>query len=257
MIRALSFGAGVQSTAMLVLAARREIDYSLAIFADTGSEASDTLEYLNTEAWAFALHHGIELIHVRHPKETLYQNVMRQKGVSIPMRLTNGAPANRGCTRDWKVKPIAAELKRRGATPDNPATVALGISLDEFHRMKKSSIAWEVFDFPLIDLRMDRQDCLNIIEDAGLPTPPKSACWFCPFTSPQRWQDIRHDDPEWFRAAVQFERDKNKQLANLGKDPVWLTRFLRPLDEAITETGQMDMFQDDELTCDVAGYCGI
>jgi hypothetical protein len=38
-VRAISYGGGVQSTALLVLAARREIDFPLAIFANVGDDS--------------------------------------------------------------------------------------------------------------------------------------------------------------------------------------------------------------------------
>lgn len=248
-VRAISYGGGVQSTALLVLAAQREIDFPLAIFANTGddSEHPDTLRYVREVAMPYAAEHGIELVEVKHATETLYQRVMRQQGVTIPMRLPSGAPANRGCTRDFKVRPIAAEVKRRGATSDDPAIIALGISLDEWHRMKDSTVAHEVFAYPLIDRFMDRAACVALIERSGLPVPPKSACWYCPWTSRARWKDRQRNEPAIFAAAVQFERDVRAK----GID-VYLTDAGKPLDEAITEDGQMDMFAP---SCDIGGYC--
>lgn len=252
-IRAISLGAGVQSTALLVLAAQREIDFPLAIFANVGDDSENpaTIDYMHEYAIPYAAANGIELVTVRHEKETLYQKTMRQSGVSIPMRLPNtGAPAARGCTRDFKVAPIARELKRRGATRNEPATVALGISIDEWHRMKDSTVAHEVFAYPLVDRRMDRAACEAVIVAAGLPVPPKSSCWFCPWTSPTRWRSMMRNDPDTFARAVQFERDVNAKPGGLT---VWLTDALKPLDEAIQEDGQMELFNGP--TCDIGGYC--
>lgn len=50
------------------------------------------------------------------------------------MRMDNGAPGNRTCTSDYKIGVIARELRGMGATRENPATVALGISVDEIER---------------------------------------------------------------------------------------------------------------------------
>jgi hypothetical protein len=261
-LRAISYGAGVQSTAMLVLAAQGEIYYPLAIFANVGDRAEHpaSLSYFRDLAMPYAEANGIELLEMRataNGKERdLYDTIMRDgsRSIGIPVRMSNGAPGRRSCTVDFKVRRIASELKRRGATADSPATVALGISIDEYQRMRPSAIAWEVFDYPLVERRMTRQDCLNLIATAGLPEPAKSSCYFCPFHSSAHWQRMRQQEPALFAKSVEIERTINVRRTALGKDAVYMTRFGKPLDEAIVVTGQMDLF--DDATCDVAGYCG-
>jgi hypothetical protein len=263
-IQALSYGGGVQSTAMLVLAAQGEIPHRLALFSNVGddSEHPATLAYFHQVAMPYAEANGIELVELRKYRrtgesESLLQRLMRDdSSVGIPVRMSNsGAPGNRNCTLDFKIRVIAKELKRRGATKDDPADMALGISLDEYQRMRtESGIPHERLTYPLIDLRMSRQDCINLIESAGLPVPPKSSCWFCPFHSTSHWRRMLKDEPELFAQSADLERMLNERRRNLGKDPVWLTRFLRPLDEAVTDDGQLPLF-DDGGSCDIAGYC--
>jgi hypothetical protein len=36
--------------------------------------------------------------------------------------------------------------------------------------------------YPLFDWAFDRQRCVEVIREAGLPVPMKSACFFCPAT---------------------------------------------------------------------------
>lgn len=250
-IHATSYGGGVQSTALLVLMATGQLgeDWGpgkgIAIFANTGddSEHPATLAYVRNVAMPYAASHGIELVEVKHATETLYQKTLRQKGVTIPMRLPSGAPANRGCTRDFKIAPINRELKRRGATKANPAIVALGISVDEYQRMKSGGC------YPLIERRMDRAACEALIRDEGLPLPGKSACWFCPWTSPARWKVMLKSDAALFNRAVQFERDVNAK----GTVTVYLTDAGKPLDIAIVDDGQTSLF--DGASCDIGGYC--
>ena len=69
-IRAISYGGGVQSTALLVLAAQGEIDYPVALFANTGddSEHPATIRYLRDVAAPFAAAHGIELVELQRRK---------------------------------------------------------------------------------------------------------------------------------------------------------------------------------------------
>ena len=44
---------------------------------------------------------------------------------------------------------------------------------------------------------------------------------------------MRRDEPELFHKAADLEKLLNERRAILGKDPVWLTRFNKPLEEAI------------------------
>ncbi|MFJ6212306.1 hypothetical protein ACIQGZ_03095 [Streptomyces sp. NPDC092296] len=62
-MRAISYGGGVQSTALLVLAAKREIDYTTFLFANVGddSERPATLAYIRDFAAPFAADVGLEL----------------------------------------------------------------------------------------------------------------------------------------------------------------------------------------------------
>ena len=82
--------------------------------------------------------------------------------------------------------------------------------------------------------------------------PPKSSCYFCPFQTTRQWQELRKNDPTSFAQAVEMEGVINEHRAAMERDPVWLSAALRPLREAITDDGQLDMF---EGGCDVAGYC--
>lgn len=261
-MQVISYGGGVQSTALVVLAARNEIPHRLALFCNVGddSENPGTLVYVREQVVPWAAARGVEVRELQRVRrsgqtETLMQRIDRaERSVPIPMRMQNGAPGNRQCTGDFKIAVIAKELKRMGATKDDPAHVALGISIDEYQRMRTSNIAYEVLDYPLIDLRLDRAACQQMIVDAGLPPAPKSACWFCPFQSQASWKRMLKEQPEQFAAAVALERKMNDRRTTLGKDRVWMTTAGKPLDEAVIEDGQMDLWP---ATCDIGGYCFV
>lgn len=257
---AFSFGGGKQSMACLVLAVQGVIDCRLFLFANVGddSEHPDTVAYVRDVAIPYAEANGIELCTVRHKSRTLYEDGMREnRRVPLPVKLSNGAPGNRICTSDWKIRVIARELKRRGATKNAPWAVGLGISTDEAHRANYNSrIAWQTIEYPLLDLRINRANCVGIVERAGLPVPPKSACWFCPFQSNRRWHELRTQRPELFQAACDLETRFNEKRQAIGRDVVFLHRSLIPLIDAIqdTESTQLDLFESD--ICD-SGYCFV
>jgi hypothetical protein len=262
MLKAFSYGGGVQSTAALVLAAQGKIDYCTFLFCNVGddSENPETLAYIRDVALPFAQQHSIELHELQWIRrngevdETLYQRLTRpeSRSIGIPVRMSNGAPGNRSCTTDYKIRVVARWTRQHGATKDDPASVGIGISLDEFQRMRNDSgFAHQTLNYPLIDLRIDRMQCINIIRQAGLPVPPKSSCWFCPFHSLQTWQEMRQQQPVTFQKAVDLEKLLNERRTSLGRDQVWLTRKLKPLIEATTELTQESLFDD---VCE-SGYC--
>jgi hypothetical protein len=104
---------------------------------------------------------------------------------------------------------------------------------------------------------MNRADCATVIKEAGLPVPPKSACFFCPFHTTLTWREMRRDSPELFAKAVALENKLNERRARLNKPPVYLSHKLRPLSEIITEAPD-SLFADQEMAgqCD-SGHCFI
>lgn len=257
-----SYGGGVQSTAALVLAARGVIDFPVFLFANVGNDSEDpaTLDYLEQYAKPYAALHGIQLHELHRVRrdgthETLYGRLTRpgSRSLPIPVRMSNGAPGTRSCTVDFKIRVIGRWLKAHGASADNPATVGIGISLDEIQRVNnRRAMPYEQPTYPLLDHDppLRRHDCQQIIRAAGLPVPPKSACWFCPFRRPSTWAETRRDRPDLFHRACDLENLLNARRAALGKDPVYLTRFNRPLAAAVaTAQDTLPGFDDDAL-CD-------
>jgi hypothetical protein len=163
-----------------------------------------------------------------------------------------GAPGTRSCTADFKIAVVGKWLKAHGATADTPATVAIGFSTDEAHRAnRKRAQPYERPVFPLLELGLSRQDCINVIRRAGLPVPPKSACFFCPFHRPTEWQEMRRTDPELFDRAQLLEDTLNERRDTLGKDRCYLTRYGRRLSKAI-DGGQGVLFEGDGVFADGA-----
>lgn len=268
-LRTFGFGGGVQSMGALVLAAQGKLDYHTFLFCHTGEDSEDpaTLEYKARYAEPYAAMHGIELITIRYTRKrdgaqpTLLEAIESGRDI-IPMFIEmtrskdprrNGEPQrlSRTCTSDWKVAVATKWQKEHGATAQHPCVHGLGISLDEFHRMNTSKIAWQVLDYPLVSMRLTRQDCINIIESVGLPVPPKSACYFCPFHSINVWREMRDSRPDLFEKAVDLERRINERRAEKGIEPIYLNRRLVPLSQAVA--GHQESFDFDDA-CE-SGFC--
>jgi hypothetical protein len=268
MLKTFSFGGGRQSMAVLVLASQGKLNYDAFLFSNVGDDAEnpDTIKYFNEYALPFAEKHKLNLKEIhRIPKkgrnkgnkESLYQNLIleNRRTIEIPILMKNGAFGRRGCTHEFKIKVVGKWQKRNGATKDNPAITGIGISLDEYKRARnKAYYEWQILEYPLLDLRLTRDDCIKIIKESGLPVPPKSACWFCPFHSFQEWIELKKKKPELFQKAIDLEILLNKRRETLNKDEIFLTKKLVPLDKAFDN--QLELFDDVELTCDT-GHCFV
>jgi hypothetical protein len=165
----------------------------------------------------------------------------------------NGAPATRGCTSDFKIRVIRRWQRANGSCREDPAVTGLGISTDEFERARDNSgFDDQTLEYPLLQLNMNRKDCYSIIKEAGLPKPPKSACFFCPFHNAETWRRLRIERPDLFDKSVYLEQEINKKRDDLGKSKVWLSRYAKPLDLAISDQLSFDL--DGPEDCD-SGYC--
>ncbi len=262
--RYFSFGGGVQSMAALVLAVQGRVQYDAFLFSNVGhdSENPATIAYVENVAKPYAAANGVELVELQKRRRTgeavtiLRQLEHSHKSIDIPVYMGTGAPGNRNCTINFKMNVIGKYTKANGATEAAPAVVAIGISMDEIQRMhNKSAIAWQTLEYPLIDLRLYRRDCMRLIADAGLPVPPKSSCWFCPFHRRDEWVTMKREQPEQFAKAVALEQMLNARRATLGRDEIYLHASLQPLERAVGDQMAFD-FSESDMPCDT-GYCFI
>jgi hypothetical protein len=267
-MRIISYGGGVQSTALCVLATQGKIGHiDAALFSNVGddSEHPSTITFVREVMIPWCAERGLAVHELHRVKrnggtETLLQRLLKpgSRSLPIPVRMPDtGAPGTRNCTADFKIKVVTKWLKAHGATTDTPADVCIGFSTDEAHRASnRSPSPYEIPVYPLLDLRLSRTDCKNVISRAGLPVPPKSACFFCPFHRPAMWSKMRRDEPALFWKSADLEQTLLARREMLGKDPVYLTRFGKPLAEAIAErqTDLPGLLDPDTDSCD-DGYC--
>lgn len=262
-LRAISYGGGRQSTALVVLAAQGVIDFPLAIFSNVGDRAEnpETIRYVGQHVVPWLRDQAnVELVQTRWIDRTgkerdLYDDLVNpdHRTIDIPVYMEGGAPGNRKCTTRYKIEVVGRELKKRGASAANPCTVAVGFSTDELRRLSsRRHEDWERPVYPLIDLGISTADCARIVADAGLPPAPKSSCWFCPFQRPAQWAEKRRDRPAQFARAVDLEDRINAKRETFGKDPVYLSGTKRRL-VLLPEAGP-SMFPEGPETCD-DGYC--
>jgi hypothetical protein len=268
MMKVFSFGGGVQSMAVLVLAAQGRVDYDAFVFANVGddSENPETIEYVNRHAIPYASAHGIRFDVAQKTRKGEPDTVLKalerdNKSVVIPVYMSNGAPGNRSCTFDHKVKVVDEWIKLQGVSS---AVIGVGISTDESKRMRSTESQTyyrkgkpigfaKSIEYPLIDLQLSRSACAVIIQAAGLPVPPKSSCWFCPFHHPSVWIELKRTQPDLWQRALTLESRINEKRRQIGRDEVYLHQRCQPLEIAVAD--QLSLFETScNNQCD-SGYC--
>ena len=211
-MRVLSFGGGVQTTALAVLWMRGEVDADVAIFADTLGETPETYAHIDRLRQDLD-RAGRRLVRVVSSLGALEEHAIADKFSPIPSFTPGAGQSKRECTSNWKIRPIRRWLRDQGV---RRATMLIGISIDEVHRMRDPNVQWITNEYPLIDRRLTRANCVEIASAAGYVNTPKSACFFCPYQAPGRWARLAVDHPELFIRAEAIESATGRHLTRRG-----------------------------------------
>lgn len=211
------------------------------------------------------------------------------------------------CSYDFKRRQVERKVKElcggRGAWRHANVEQWIGFSLDEMSRMKQSEDCrcghkragrdrkgvmhqihtptcqrcscqeferWQTNVWPLIDLRMKRDDTIRWFARNGHPTPPRSACWFCPNSGNGRWQQLRSEHPDLFERACAID-ESIRNVTDFKRGPGaelqgqhFLHGSLVPLRDAdirtasqvLADAGHVGLFDEDALAADCdAGVC--
>jgi hypothetical protein len=224
--------------------------------ADTGREASETWEYTDKFVKPVLASVGSEITIVPHSLASRDLYGGSATGTLLIPAFTKTGALSTFCSGNWKAEVLSRFRRSLGYGPDNPVRTWLGISIDEIGRAKPSKTEWEEFYYPLIwDMRMRRSHCVDLIEQSGLPTPPKSSCWMCPYRRNSQWRRLKEKYPEDFESACVLDEQIR---ANDKQGGVWLHDSRVPLRQADLrepDPGMSNLFG--EVTgCD-SGMCWV
>lgn len=245
MKKVISFGGGVQSSAMVLLACENDEkaenfkkiygQVDEVIFADTMREPYfiyDQIEllkkYCNNKELKFTVVSRGDLGADEKQRVPFYTNSQEDNGYSI---------LKRSCTEEYKIVPIRRYMKKQWGGQAK-VMVLIGISIDESHRARQSSVQWATNRWPLIELGMNRQDCINYVQKHIGFVPQKSSCYFCPFHNNNYWSFLAKEHPDVFEDACKydekirnfFSNKENKNFDKNGKErKYYLHNSLKPL----------------------------
>ena len=273
-IHIISLGAGVQSSTMALMAAKGEIGPmpTAAIFADTQAEPKSVYTWLDwlEKQLPFPVY---RVTAGSLTDASIRQHINKTTGKPYYANLipayaknTDGTSGllGRTCTYRHKIVPILKKIRELGGIHRGQKDIGvvqwIGISLDEVSRMKPSREPWSLHRWPLIEKEMTRHDCLRWMEKNGYPTPPRSACIYCPFKSDSEWGELKRSSPIEFMAAVDFEKDLQATHASVKTDG---KRQSAPfLHNSMIPLGEIDFSEDTtqgnlHFHNECEGMCGV
>jgi hypothetical protein len=188
----LSYGGGVNSVALLFYIIEEKMPLDEVIFADTGGELPDTYFY-TYKIKSFLEKRGIPFSIVKVKQGNLYERCKSRR--VIPSQIW------RWCTRDLKIRPIHAYYR----SLKTHVNQYLGISFEENDRAKESKVDYITSIYPLVEEKITRDDCIDLIYEKGLTPPVRSGCFFCPFNSVSRWCEIFKNHRDLYYKAMELE----------------------------------------------------
>lgn len=278
----ISLGAGLQSSVLVEMVVEGDLPpVDVAIFADTGDEPQyvyDQVDYLRGRLDSVGI--PLDTVQQSDMVDDLYKQgrfaalplfIVQEKEISgfgAKSTVQKIGRGKRQCTHEYKITPIEKHLRQlllrrglahqqtQGLYVNKEALVEswLGITLDEVERMKPCRTWFINFRWPLIDMRMTRQDCVRWLQERNLPVPEKSSCKRCPYHDNAYWRSMRDRYPDDWMEMIRFDkdlRDGTLRLTATSKGELFLHRECIPLSEVNIETqkGQTSFSFCDE------GYC--
>jgi hypothetical protein len=209
-----AFGGGLNSTAMIFAMLDRNVIPDLILFADTKAEKPDTYAHIEKLNDYLARWHGLRIATVTEPGPSLEEDCLTRHA------LPGIAYGFKSCSDRFKQRPqrrfLEAWLK-----PNERACMMIGFDAGEEYRQKESGNERYVNRFPLIEWKIDREECERICAVRGF-TVPKSSCFFCPSSKKREILKLAHDHPDLAARAVAMEQSADlTSIKGLGRHFSW------------------------------------
>lgn len=221
-----SYGMGVDSTAMLIEMEKRNIRPDDILFADVGSEKPETYQYRQViEPWLESV--GFPpLTEVKYvPKKFKNSPYTTLEGNCLSnATLPSLAFGFKSCSLKWKGAPMDSWVKKKYKQEIDAGmriTRAIGYDAGLKDRKRCGGASENLNDpafkfiYPLVEWGVDRKRCVEIIKEAGLPVPVKSACFFCPATQKDELLEMADRHPDLIVRAVAIEDTARPNLKKI------------------------------------------
>lgn len=228
MLTIASYGGGTNSTAEIIECVNRGIPIDLIMFADTGGERPETYEYVRMfSGWLVAMGYSaivwVQTVDRFGNKKTLESDCLQCH------MLPSLAYGYKSCSRKYKIQPQDKYVNnwqpaREAWKCGEKIIKFIGYDAGEKNRAygKTKEDQKYIYRYPLIEWDIWRDDCEQIIANAGLPQPGKSSCFFCPSMKRHEIMTLSKEHPDLLERALQIERNAElTRIKGLGRDWSW------------------------------------
>lgn len=245
-LQVLSFGGGVQSTAMILLVKEGKLPKpDLVIHSDTGSEMPYTQPIIE-EVEKICKDLEIDFRIVKSHRGKLHEDYLKNSAVPVI--------GVRSCTLNFKILPQRREIRKIVGSKNGVllAECWLGITTDESNRRIKSELKWIGNKFPLLDKYvMNREQCLQLCKKYNLEVK-KSGCFCCPYWGKKGFVNLFRNYPELFDICLEME-SRYQEKYKLKKTLTLGLTTLKNLQISNLFSFGGEIIQEDESTCDSGG----
>ena len=219
---------------MLIGMVRHGIPADVILFADTGGEKPETYAYMEMFS-QWLLKHDMPEITVVEYSDMNGQRMTLEDECLKSKTLPSLAYGYKKCSQKHKIAPQdkhinhtaqAIEIWRKGMK----VIKYIGYDAGEPQRRDHAAI-YDMLDnkyekrYPLIDdWDWDRPECAEVIRQAGLPLPEKSACFFCPASKKHEIFELKRRHPDLLKRALRIEKNAAENLFSvkgLGRSFAW------------------------------------
>ena len=232
-INIVSFGGGSNSASMIIGMYERKIPIDLILFADTGGEQPHTYEFIKTfDEWLSV--RGLPTITTVFYTDKNGGRLTLEEESLRSGTLPSIAYGYKKCSLKHKIGPQEKFCNnqpscRAAWTAGERINKFIGYDAGETRRVQHSADKDEADKkyrhiYPLYEWGWNREKCVQVIEQAGLPRPGKSSCFFCPSMKKKEIQALWENYPDLFQRAVDIERaaaDTLITVKGLGRNWSW------------------------------------
>jgi len=232
-----SWGAGLNSTALIIGLLERDIRPDAILFANTHGEKPATYRFLEVFT-DWLKERDLDLVVVDNAAREGFPHTSLENECHNNQTLPSLAFGFKGCSAKWKRQPQERWAKQWQPAIDawergDKVTKAIGFDAWEERRAKIPEDNEYRYIYPLIEWGWGRDECTEAIEREGLCPPPKSACFFCPASKKSEILQLKRKHPDLFQRAMDMERHAAPALGTVkGLGRAWSWTELGDADDA-------------------------
>lgn len=188
----LALGGGKNSVALLLLLTDEGGDFE-TFFINHGGDYPETYEYID-----YLRNQGFDITEIIPDVQgckTILEYCYRYDVLPLMKR--------RWCTERFKIREMRRYVQK-------PCELMIGISYEESRRCHVEENQKIINSYPLVEMKITRKGCIDIIKNHGLKAPQRSHCFFCPFMKKKEARELYLYHPELYQKVIDLEHDCGK-----------------------------------------------